>query len=42
MTAAVSSQVDDTRNFIFTVLGRDMAADLRKVKNCAICYGRLY
>ncbi|XP_070690879.1 collagen alpha-6(VI) chain-like [Pempheris klunzingeri] len=31
-------EVDDTRNAIFTVLGRDVAADLRKVKNCAICY----
>uniref|UniRef100_UPI0037E9B12B collagen alpha-6(VI) chain-like n=1 Tax=Semicossyphus pulcher TaxID=241346 RepID=UPI0037E9B12B len=32
--------VDDTRQAIFTVLGRsqDMAADLRKVKDCAICY----
>ncbi|XP_065813644.1 collagen alpha-6(VI) chain isoform X1 [Labrus bergylta] len=31
-------EVDDSRNAIFTVMGRDMAADLRKVKNCAICY----
>ncbi|KAM9851920.1 collagen alpha-6(VI) chain-like [Aulostomus maculatus] len=31
-------EVDDTRNYIFTVLGRDMATDLTKVKNCAICY----
>ncbi|XP_056236931.1 collagen alpha-6(VI) chain-like isoform X1 [Seriola aureovittata] len=31
-------EVDDSGNSIFTVLGRDMAADLRKVKNCAICY----
>ncbi|XP_070690878.1 collagen alpha-6(VI) chain-like [Pempheris klunzingeri] len=31
-------EVDDTRNSIFTVLGRDMAADLGKVKNCAICH----
>ncbi|XP_044062815.1 collagen alpha-6(VI) chain-like [Siniperca chuatsi] len=33
-------QVDDTGNSIFTVLGRlqDLAADLSKVKNCAICY----
>ncbi|XP_044062813.1 collagen alpha-6(VI) chain-like isoform X2 [Siniperca chuatsi] len=29
---------DDSGRSIFTVLGRDMAADLRKVKNCAICY----
>lgn len=35
------SQVDDTGHSIFTVLGRNMAADLRKVKNCAICYGEL-
>uniref|UniRef100_UPI0037E74C95 collagen alpha-6(VI) chain isoform X2 n=1 Tax=Semicossyphus pulcher TaxID=241346 RepID=UPI0037E74C95 len=33
-----SMQVDDSGNAIFTVLGRDMAADLRKVKDCAICY----
>ncbi|XP_030605327.1 collagen alpha-6(VI) chain-like isoform X2 [Archocentrus centrarchus] len=33
-------EVDDTRNSIFTVLRRaqEMAADLRTVKNCAICY----
>uniref|UniRef100_UPI0009B39205 collagen alpha-6(VI) chain-like n=1 Tax=Monopterus albus TaxID=43700 RepID=UPI0009B39205 len=33
-------EVDDTGNYVFTVLGRvqDMAADLRKVHNCAICY----
>ncbi|XP_076592743.1 collagen alpha-6(VI) chain [Chaetodon auriga] len=31
-------EVDDSGNSIFTVLGRDMAADLRRVKNCAICY----
>ncbi|XP_040899842.1 collagen alpha-6(VI) chain-like isoform X2 [Toxotes jaculatrix] len=31
-------EVDDSGNSIFTVLGRDMNADLRKVKNCAICY----
>ncbi|CAJ1063129.1 collagen alpha-6(VI) chain isoform X2 [Xyrichtys novacula] len=31
-------EVDDSGNSIFTVLGRDMAADLSKVKNCAICY----
>ncbi|XP_008296192.1 collagen alpha-6(VI) chain isoform X2 [Stegastes partitus] len=32
--------VDDTGNSIFTVLRRqqDQAADLRKIKNCAICY----
>ncbi|XP_030013917.1 collagen alpha-6(VI) chain isoform X2 [Sphaeramia orbicularis] len=30
--------VDDTGRGIFTVLGRDMATDLRKVKTCAICY----
>ncbi|XP_035529054.1 collagen alpha-6(VI) chain-like [Morone saxatilis] len=30
-------EVDDTGNSIFMVLGTDMA-DLRKVKNCAICY----
>ncbi|XP_077382249.1 collagen alpha-6(VI) chain isoform X2 [Festucalex cinctus] len=31
-------ELDDTGHSIFTVLGRDAAADLRKVKNCAICY----
>uniref|UniRef100_A0A8P4KD98 Collagen type VI alpha 6 chain n=1 Tax=Dicentrarchus labrax TaxID=13489 RepID=A0A8P4KD98_DICLA len=31
-------EADDSGNSIFTVLGRDTAADLRKVKNCAICY----
>ncbi|XP_050932342.1 LOW QUALITY PROTEIN: collagen alpha-6(VI) chain-like [Lates calcarifer] len=31
-------EVDESRRSIFTVLGRDMAADLRKVKNCAICF----
>ncbi|XP_060937286.1 collagen alpha-6(VI) chain [Limanda limanda] len=31
-------EVDDSGNSIFSVLGRDMSADLRKVKNCAICY----
>ncbi|XP_036930518.1 collagen alpha-6(VI) chain-like isoform X2 [Acanthopagrus latus] len=31
-------EVDDTGHSIFTVLGRNMAADLRKVKNCAICF----
>ncbi|XP_031157288.1 collagen alpha-6(VI) chain isoform X1 [Sander lucioperca] len=31
-------EADDSGNSIFTVLGRDMAADLRKVQNCAICY----
>ncbi|XP_073340800.1 collagen alpha-6(VI) chain-like [Pagrus major] len=31
-------EVDDTGHSIFTVLGRNMAADLRRVKNCAICY----
>ncbi|XP_061631419.1 collagen alpha-6(VI) chain isoform X2 [Phyllopteryx taeniolatus] len=31
-------ELDDTGNSIFTVLGRDAAANLRKVKNCAICY----
>lgn len=30
--------VDDSGNSIFTVLGRDTAADLGRVKNCAICY----
>ncbi len=41
MTANVCSQVDDSGSFIFTVLGRDMAADLRRIKNCVICYGEL-
>ncbi|TDH11233.1 hypothetical protein EPR50_G00058760 [Perca flavescens] len=31
-------KVDDTGNTLFIVLGRDTAADLQKVKNCAICY----
>ncbi|XP_054638754.1 collagen alpha-6(VI) chain isoform X2 [Dunckerocampus dactyliophorus] len=31
-------ELDDTGKSIFTVLGRDSAADLRRVKNCAICY----
>ncbi|XP_034553414.1 collagen alpha-6(VI) chain [Notolabrus celidotus] len=31
-------EVDDTRRAIFTVLGRDMSADLNTVKDCAICY----
>ncbi|XP_023137697.2 collagen alpha-6(VI) chain-like isoform X2 [Amphiprion ocellaris] len=32
-------QVDDTGNFIFTLLREEyQAADLRMVKNCAICY----
>ncbi|XP_029361069.1 collagen alpha-6(VI) chain-like isoform X1 [Echeneis naucrates] len=31
-------EVDDSGNYVFTVLGKDVAADLRKVKNCAICY----
>ncbi|XP_008296194.1 collagen alpha-4(VI) chain-like [Stegastes partitus] len=33
-------EVDDTGNSIYTVLRRqqDQAADLRKIKNCAICY----
>ncbi|XP_057689800.1 collagen alpha-6(VI) chain isoform X1 [Corythoichthys intestinalis] len=31
-------ELDDTKNSVFTVLGRDPAADLRKVKNCVICY----
>ncbi|XP_053699895.1 collagen alpha-6(VI) chain-like isoform X1 [Synchiropus splendidus] len=31
-------EVDDTGNSIFVVLGRDASADLRKIRNCAICY----
>ncbi|XP_054477460.1 collagen alpha-6(VI) chain isoform X2 [Anoplopoma fimbria] len=31
-------EVDDSGSSIFTVLGRDMAADLKKVKSCAVCY----
>ncbi|XP_068616033.1 collagen alpha-6(VI) chain [Brachionichthys hirsutus] len=31
-------EVDDSGNSIFTVLGRDEATDLRKVRDCAICY----
>ncbi|XP_049585447.1 collagen alpha-6(VI) chain [Syngnathus scovelli] len=31
-------ELDDTGKSIFTVLGRDAAADLWKVKNCAVCY----
>ncbi|XP_034721930.1 collagen alpha-6(VI) chain-like, partial [Etheostoma cragini] len=30
--------VDDTGNSQFVVLGRDMAEDLQKVRNCSICY----
>ncbi|KAM9782555.1 collagen alpha-6(VI) chain-like [Neosynchiropus ocellatus] len=33
-----SLEVDDTGNSIFVVLGRDPNADLRKIRNCAICY----
>lgn len=36
----VCSQIDDSGSSIFVVLGRDVAADLRKVKNCAVCYGQ--
>ncbi|XP_034057186.1 collagen alpha-6(VI) chain isoform X2 [Gymnodraco acuticeps] len=35
---AEALKVDDSGSSIFTVLGRNPAADLRKVKNCAICY----
>lgn len=33
-------EVDDSGNSVFTVLGRqqDLISDLRKIKNCAICY----
>ncbi|KAK2845179.1 hypothetical protein Q5P01_011838 [Channa striata] len=31
-------EIDDSGNSLFTVLGRDTAADLRKVKKCVICY----
>ncbi|XP_037310495.2 collagen alpha-6(VI) chain-like [Pungitius pungitius] len=31
-------QVDDSGHSIFTVLRRDMAADLKSVQNCAVCY----
>ncbi|XP_061885754.1 collagen alpha-6(VI) chain isoform X2 [Entelurus aequoreus] len=31
-------ELDDTGKSIFAVLGRDAAADLRRVKNCAVCY----
>ncbi|XP_069392927.1 collagen alpha-6(VI) chain isoform X2 [Paralichthys olivaceus] len=31
-------EADDSGHSIFSVLGRDMSADLKKVKNCAICY----
>ncbi|TNN46226.1 Collagen alpha-6(VI) chain [Liparis tanakae] len=31
-------EVDDSGSSIFSVLGKDMAADLEKVKTCAICY----
>lgn len=42
LTAAVSSQLDDSGKSIFTVLTRpqNLAADLRRVRNCAICYGK--
>ncbi|XP_068178959.1 collagen alpha-6(VI) chain isoform X2 [Antennarius striatus] len=35
---AQAMEVDDSGNSIFTVLGRDQAGDLRKVRDCAICY----
>ncbi|XP_031697446.1 collagen alpha-6(VI) chain-like [Anarrhichthys ocellatus] len=31
-------QVDDSGRSIFTVLGKNMAADLKKVQSCAVCY----
>lgn len=31
-------QVDDSGNSMFTVLGRNEEADLRRVQSCAICY----
>ncbi|XP_059194891.1 collagen alpha-6(VI) chain-like [Centropristis striata] len=31
-------ELDDSRNSVFTVLGKDQAADLKKVQNCIICY----
>ncbi|XP_074540330.1 collagen alpha-6(VI) chain-like [Halichoeres trimaculatus] len=31
-------EVDDTGRAVFTVLGRDTSAGLRKVKDCVICY----
>ncbi|KAK2909653.1 collagen alpha-6(VI) chain-like isoform X2 [Channa argus] len=31
-------EIDDSGNSLFTVLGGNMAADLRKVKNCVVCY----
>ncbi|XP_077453777.1 collagen alpha-6(VI) chain isoform X2 [Stigmatopora argus] len=31
-------ELDESGKSVFTVLGRDVAADLRKVKNCVICY----
>ncbi|XP_056236933.1 collagen alpha-6(VI) chain-like [Seriola aureovittata] len=31
-------EVDDSRHFIFKVLGENMDIDLRDVKQCAICY----
>lgn len=35
----VSSQVDDSGNSIYVVLGRDLEADLAKIRSCTICYG---
>ncbi|KAG8010914.1 Collagen alpha-6(VI) chain [Nibea albiflora] len=35
---AGAMEADDSGHAIFTVLGRNAAADLSKVKNCAICY----
>lgn len=40
MIADVSSQVDESGKSLFIVLGRNMAADLRRAKNCLICYGK--
>uniref|UniRef100_A0A3Q3MP21 Collagen type VI alpha 6 chain n=1 Tax=Mastacembelus armatus TaxID=205130 RepID=A0A3Q3MP21_9TELE len=37
-TVSQAMQIDDSGSSIFTVLGRDMSADLRKVRNCALCY----
>ncbi|XP_077472296.1 uncharacterized protein LOC144086279 isoform X2 [Stigmatopora argus] len=35
---AVLAELDESGKSVFTVLGRDVAADLRKLKICVICY----
>ncbi|KAM8868890.1 LOW QUALITY PROTEIN: collagen alpha-6(VI) chain-like [Spinachia spinachia] len=37
-TVGRAMEVDDSGRSIFTVLRKDMAADLKSVQNCAVCY----